>query len=112
MRDIYETDQKKEREKFMAQLFVHHKVADYAQWRKVFDEMDAVRRAMGQTGVHVYRTAADPNEIVIITDWGTADQARAYGQLPGLKDAMQRGGVISQPEILILEELKETVPAG
>jgi quinol monooxygenase YgiN len=90
----------------MAQLFVHHKVEDYSKWRPVFDEMDAVRRSMGQTAYQVFRTAADPNEIVILTTWPSAEHARAYGQLPELKAAMARGGVISQPEILILEELK------
>ncbi len=74
--------------------------------------MDGVRRSMGETGLHVYQTAASSNEIVVITDWGTADQARAYSQSPGLKEAMQRAGVISQPDVLILEELKETVAAG
>ncbi len=95
----------------MAQLYVHHKVEDYTKWRKVFDEMDGTRRSMGETGLRVYHTAASPNEIVVITDWGTADQARAYAQSPGLKEAMQRAGVISLPDVLILEELKEPVAA-
>ncbi len=92
----------------MAVLYVHHKVADYVEWRKVFDEMEPLRRSMGETGLRLFRTAADPNEIVVITDWETADQARRYGQSPDLKQAMQRAGVISQPEVLILEELKTT----
>ncbi len=95
----------------MVQIFVHHKVEDYAKWRKVFDEMDGVRRSMGQTGMRVYHTTASPNEIVTITDWGTADQARAYAQSPDLKEAMQHAGVISQPDVLFLEELKEPVAA-
>ncbi len=91
----------------MATLFVHHKIEDYAKWRKVFDEMDSVRRSMGEAGFSVYHTTTSPNEIVVLTEWGTADQARAYSQSPDLKQAMQRAGVISQPEVLILEELKQ-----
>jgi heme-degrading monooxygenase HmoA len=90
----------------MTTLLVHHKVEDYSKWRAVFDEMDGVRRSMGQTAVQVLRAAADPNEIVILTTWPTVEHARAYGQLPDLKAAMEKGGVISQPEILILEEAK------
>lgn len=89
----------------MAQLYVHHKVEDYPKWRKVFDDMEKTRRSMGETGFRVYHTASNPNEIVIITDWASADKARAYSQLPDLKQAMQNGGVISQPEVLILEEV-------
>ncbi len=89
----------------MSQLYVHHKVEDYPKWRKVFDGMESTRRSMGETSFRVFHTATSPNEIIILTDWKSADQARAYSQLPGLKQAMQEGGVITQPEILILEEV-------
>ena len=89
----------------MAQLYVHHKVEDYAKWRRVFDDLDGVRRSFGMTGSRVFHTSASPNEIVIITDWPTPDKARAYAQSPDLKQAMQDAGVISQPDVLILEEL-------
>ena len=90
----------------MAQLFVHHKVEDYANWRRIYDSSDPTRRSFGMTGARVFHTAVSPNEIVVITDWPTADQARAYAQSPELRQAMQKAGVISQPEVLILEELK------
>jgi hypothetical protein len=88
----------------MIQLFVHHKVKDYATWRPVFDEMGAIRAQHGSTGARVFRNAADSNELVIITDFPTLDNARQYGQAPELREAMQRAGVISQPEVLFLEE--------
>jgi heme-degrading monooxygenase HmoA len=88
----------------MAKVFAHHKVADYAKWRKVFDEMTALRTSFGSTGQSVMRSASDPNEIVVITEWLSVDKARAFSQSPDLKEAMQKGGVISQPEVLFLEE--------
>ena len=91
----------------MAQLFVHHKVADYAKWRQVFDEMDGLRRSFGMTGSRVFHTEANPNEIAVITDWPTAEQARAYAQSPELRQGMQNAGVISQPDVLILEDVTE-----
>lgn len=90
----------------MAQLFVHHAVEDYTQWRRVFDSASTTRRSFGMTGERVFHASSSPNEIVIISDWPTAEKARAYGQSPELKKAMQNAGVISQPEVLILEELK------
>jgi heme-degrading monooxygenase HmoA len=89
----------------MTQLFVHHKVEDYSKWRRVYDEMDGLRKTFGMTGARVFHTTTNPNEIVIITDWPTPEKARAYAQSPDLKKAMQNAGVISQPDILILEEL-------
>jgi hypothetical protein len=89
----------------MVQLFVHHKVQDYPAWRVVFDEMDAVRQQHHSTGARVYRNISDPSEIVILTDFPAMENARQYGQSPDLREAMQRAGVVSQPEILFLEEV-------
>jgi quinol monooxygenase YgiN len=88
----------------MTQLFVQHKVEEYAKWRAVFDEMTAVRTATGSTGYRVFRSAADSNEIVVISDFPNVDQARQYAQSPDLRQAMQRAGVTSQPVVLFLED--------
>ncbi len=90
----------------MAQLFVQEKVEDYARWRQVYDSADSTRRKFGMTGEKVFQIASSPNELVVIIEWPTTDQARAYAQSSELKQAMQKAGVISQPEVLILEELK------
>jgi heme-degrading monooxygenase HmoA len=95
------------RRSVMATLYVHHKVEDYAKWRKQFDEMDGLRRSMGQTSARVFHTTSSPNEIAIFIEWPTAEQARAYSQSPELKQGMQKAGVISQPDVLILEDAKE-----
>ena len=89
----------------MAQLSVHHLVADYSQWRKVFDEMDATRRRFGMTHARVFRAAGNPNEITIQTEWPTIDQARAYALSPDLKQGMEKAGVASQPDVAFLEEV-------
>jgi quinol monooxygenase YgiN len=89
----------------MTTLTVHHKVADYPQWRKVFDELDATRRKFGETGFRVYRSAADPLDLTIHTEWPSLEQARAYATSPDLKAGMQNAGVISQPDVAFLEPL-------
>jgi heme-degrading monooxygenase HmoA len=89
----------------MARLYVHHKVADYEAWRKVFDEATVTGTRFGSTGQQVYRSASDPNDLTILTGWQSLEGARAYAQSPELRDAMQRAGVISQPDIAFLEEV-------
>ena len=88
----------------MAKLFVHHKVQDYLAWRKVFDELASVRAQFGSTGGQVFQSASDPNEITILTDWHSVDEARAYAQSAELKEGMKNAGVISQPDVMFLEE--------
>jgi heme-degrading monooxygenase HmoA len=89
----------------MAQLFVQHKVADYSKWRKIFDDMTATRTSYGMSAQQVFHSAADPNEIVILTHWPSVEKAQAYAQSPEIKTAMQNGGVLSQPNVLFLEEV-------
>ena len=89
----------------MATLSVHHKIADYSQWRKVFDEADVTRRKFGETSFQVYRSAADPLDITVLTQWSSVDQAKAYATSPDLKAGMQNAGVISQPDVSFLEAL-------
>jgi heme-degrading monooxygenase HmoA len=88
----------------MAILFVHHKVEDYPKWRKVFDEVTATRTGYGETGQQVFRVAGDPNDVVILTTWPSAEKARGYAQSPELRQGMQDAGVTSQPTVLFLEE--------
>jgi len=89
----------------MATLSVHHKIADYSKWRAVFDEMDALRRKFGETGYTVFRSAADPLEITVHTEWPSVEQARAYATSPDLKAGMQSAGVVSLPDVAFLEAL-------
>jgi heme-degrading monooxygenase HmoA len=89
----------------MTTLSVHHKVADYTHWRKVFDAMDGQHRRAGMTGVRVFRSASDPNEITIHSEWPSIDQAKAWATSPDLKAGMQNAGVISQPDVAFLEAL-------
>lgn len=88
----------------MATLYVHHKVNDYTNWRAVFDQVYDLRKEYGETGERVMRSANDPKELATLIEFGTAEQARAWATAPQLKEAMQRAGVITQPDLLILED--------
>jgi len=88
----------------MATLFVHHKVQDYAAWRKVFDDLTAMRTGYGCTGHKVFQSPGDPNEITILTEWKNVDQAKTYATSNDLKEGMKNSGVLSQPDVMFLNE--------
>lgn len=88
----------------MAKAIVQHHVADYDQWFTVFTEHEAIRRKHGATGHSVNRGAADPNTIVIVTDFATLEGAEAFSQDPSLGAAMERGGVDGPPQVWIVNE--------
>ncbi len=88
----------------MATLYVHHKVKDYTAWRKVFDDLTAMRTGYGCTGHQVFQSPNDSNEITILTEWKNLDQAKKYATSSDLKDGMKNAGVISQPDVMFLAE--------
>jgi hypothetical protein len=88
----------------MAKLLVHHKVQNYSTWRKIFDDHSKMRKDYGSTGYQVFKSASDPNDLTVIMDWPSVDEARSFATSDSLKNAMKNGGVISQPEVTYLVE--------
>jgi hypothetical protein len=85
-------------------IIVQHKVRDYEQWKSVFDEHEATRRRYGATGHLLYQSAEDPNDLTIVNQFPSREQAEAFAADPSLKEAMERGGVISEPRVTFARE--------
>jgi hypothetical protein len=80
-------------------LTIHHKVKDYASWRKGYDGDEKARHAAGITNGRVFRSAEDPNDVLILQD--VADVAKARTWLGGdeLKATMAKAGVVGSPNV-------------
>ena len=87
----------------MATIMVRHKVQDYAKWKSVYDSVDSFHKSHGVKSAQILRSADDPNEVVILTEFNDIAKARAFVQLDELKQIMQRGGVADKPDIYFLE---------
>ncbi len=62
----------------MAHMFVRGTVEDDAAFREVFDGAEEMRKSAGATGVTVYQSVDNPNEITIQAEFPTADAAKAF----------------------------------
>ena len=85
-------------------LIVQHTVRDYDAWKPVFDEHAEVRQRYGATGHELYRGLDDPNDITVVSHFPSRAQAEAFATDPSLREAMARGGVISEPRITWADE--------
>lgn len=92
----------------MPNILVRHKVQDYAKWRAAYDEHGATRKAAGCEGTHVFQTSADPNEVVVMLRWDTAENAQKFVESPNLREVMQSAGVVGQPDIVFLDDAGRT----
>lgn len=92
----------------MATLFVRHKVDDYGNWKRVYDETVSLRKEKGVTGASVHRDASDPDTITVTHQFKDVNAARAFADSEELKSAMADAGVSGAPEIWICEDIEET----
>jgi hypothetical protein len=80
-------------------LTVHHKVKDYATWRTGYNAHETSRKSAGITNGRVFRSAEDPNDVVVVLDVADIAKARTWLGSEDLKTAMQKSGVIGSPSI-------------
>ena len=85
-------------------LAVRHNVADYAAWRKVYDEVEPLRAQYGCTAQRVLRLTDDVNDLFITHDFPSAEQAGGFAADPALREAMERSGVQGMPRIEIFAD--------
>ena len=80
-------------------MFVRHEVADYAAWRKGYNSFLPVQKKHGVIFQAVYQSADNPNDVTVIHDFHSLEEAKAFVTLPELKAAMEKGGVKGAPTI-------------
>lgn len=88
-------------------LAVNHDVADYATWKRVFDEFNETDR--GVRASRINRSLEDPNNITVVHVFDDEATARAFVTNPELAAAMGNAGVTSAPRIELFEEVEARV---
>ena len=88
-----------------ATLTVRHNVEDYAAWRKVYDELESLRVQHGCTGQRVMQVPGDGNDLFIIHEFPSAEQAGSFAHDPALRDGMGQAGVQGVPRIEIFTDV-------
>ena len=78
---------------------LHFKVKDYAIWRLGYDGNEKGRVSAGITNGRVFRSAEDPNDVVILQDVADVAKARTWFGSDDLKAAMQKSGVLGSPNV-------------
>jgi hypothetical protein len=93
----------------MPALFIRHRVANYATWKREFDDQESTRWSNGCRGGQVFRNADDPGEMLILLTWDDLVRARLYSQSDELLESMKRAGVTEDPDMWFLEQTDEVV---
>ncbi len=90
----------------MSYVIVKQKVADYARWKPIFDADGTNRQAGGCNGGQLFRSADDPNEVIMLFEWDL-EKACQFSQSEELRAKMQEAGVLGPPDFYFLEEIEQ-----
>lgn len=90
----------------MAYLIVKHTVEDYAKWKPVFDLHGSARKAAGSKGAQLFRTDDNPNEVTLLFEWDSIENARRFSESPDIREVMQKAGVVGPPTLSFLNEVE------
>jgi hypothetical protein len=82
-------------------MVVKHKVANFNKWMASYDEHDSMRVASGLHNFVIGRGIPDSNMVMVAVKVDDTTKAKAFAKDPSLKKAMQKGGVIGSPNIMI-----------
>ena len=83
----------------MATLFVRHKVNDFDAWKREYDAFEAERKMSGATHHGVYLTDGIDNEVTVYHEFPNMEMAREFAASEELMAAMERAGVVGEPDI-------------
>src|SRR5580704_18279890 len=80
-------------------LTVHFKVKDFNAWRTSYNGRETNRVSAGITNGRVFRSADDPNDVVILQDVADLAKARTWYGSDEMKTAMEKSGVVGSPSV-------------
>jgi hypothetical protein len=85
-------------------VVITHKVADFAKWFVAYEAHDSARLANGIHNYVIGRGLEDSNTVTVVLRVDDTTKAKAFAKDPGLKAAMQKGGVLGAPMMTSVTE--------
>lgn len=89
----------------MSFYVVSHKVAEFSQWKKVYDDFESVRQKFGVKEQLLLQASDDPNHVLVVGQ-GSLEAIQRFIGSEDLKEGMKDAGVSSEPHLFVGEEVK------
>jgi hypothetical protein len=80
-------------------MTVNFKVKDFNAWRTSYSGHEKDRASAGITNGKVFRSADDPNDVLILQDVADVSKARTWLGSSEMKTVLEKSGVIGSPTI-------------
>jgi quinol monooxygenase YgiN len=89
-------------------VLIIHEVADYVEWKKVFDNATTIRKNAGEISFQVLKYENQPNKIVHYSQWTSIENAKQFFESKELIEIREKAGVKS-PNFIYLNHLESGI---
>jgi hypothetical protein len=72
----------------MAYVLIEHEISDFEMLKRVYMDDAERRRRLGCRRGHIWRAADDPNNVSVVLEWDTVENAREFAGSFELEQAM------------------------
>ncbi len=86
---------------------IKHKVKNFDKWLPLYEAHDSARKAAGLTEIGLGRGLDNNNEITIALKTDDIKKAKDFDNSPGLKEVMQKAGVVGPPSISYISVIRD-----
>ena len=87
-------------------MAIHHRVSDFADWKKVYDSVRPMQAEGGVRFQQVLNQQSDPNMVYVTHTFDTREAADAFLANPELKAKMAEAGVDeSSVHVMFFDEI-------
>ncbi len=91
----------------MIDVWVRAKIKDINAWRPVFDGNIGLRRTAGEVTHRIFYNLDNTTDVFIFFEWESRAKAEAYFQSDVGRKGMADSGIVSPPEFIYVEELRQ-----
>ena len=92
----------------MTYVLLKHTVADYEEFKAIYEADAPHRLRRGSKGARLFRSADEPNLLFMLFEWDDPDKAHKFVDGYELHEAMEWATVIGDSEIHVIEEIEDS----
>lgn len=92
----------------MPYILTRLQVEDQERWKSFFEENRPFRQEEGSRGGTVFASTENPNEVTVLLEWNSTEDARSFVESDELRERLNESGVQATPEFRIVEKLEDT----
>jgi quinol monooxygenase YgiN len=89
----------------MYYVLIIHEVADYAVWKRIFDDAASIRKEAGEVSYQLLSFEEDNNKVVHFSNWSSLENAKLFFESPKLVQIRKEAGV-NAPVFIYLDHIE------